>query len=1020
MRTCSTCGGSNAEDARFCSACGSALTTEAPASRRRISAVFCDLVGSTELTERMDAETVQGVMARYWAAMREVVERHGGHVEKFIGDAVVAVFGMPALHEDDALRAARTAAEMREAIAPLNDELAANWGVRIQIRTGVATGEVLASARPGEPSVMGSVLNLAARLQSAAGPGETLVDVATWRLIRTRAEGEPSQPLALKGFETPTRPIRLVRVLGAGGDGRAEPPFVGRETELALLRHLREDTRRRRRCRVVTVTGDAGIGKTRLVREFVARGAADDAVLLGRCRSYGEGVALGPIGDALLETLDAETSDDPVGAVESLLAGRDDARSIATAFCAAVGRAEGAVTPDEALSAVRVTLATLARQRPVVLILDDLQWAEAALLTCVRHVEEWTRDAPMLVVCLARPDLLDEHPTWGRGAGELAIRLDPLTEDEGRALAAALEAASDQIDRLVATAGGNPFFLEEIVASLREDDGARDTVPPTISALLGARIDRLPLEEQEALRSAAVLGTSFDIETLGRLSATGDGGGLDRIVDALVRRDFLIKTERAGRYRFRHELTREAAYGALPKSRRAELHERAADVLERADPETDVVIGRHLERARGYLLELGPARAAQATALGERAAEHLARAGRAAAARGDVTTTAADLERAAALLPPGHPARGPILADLHDALMYAGDTERAGTTVAELLEEIGPSATGSVAERARMQHAFLLLLEDPNAVPLEATRAMFDLAIEGLESAGDRANLATAYANRSVIGWLEGSAASMEADAERALALAKESGNWRAMADAAGTLGAALLRGPVPLDEVERRLGRLVEELSGDRLTQAAVRLDLANTLTLRGLLDRAEAEAQTARDTLQELGQRRWLIRCSEIFADVARRRGDAEGAVRLHRTVHAAYLEQRDEVNARLASIGLASALLDAGADEEADAIAADVEREGSREDLETQVVWRSVRARAAARRGDADLALRLAREATDMADSTDWLLLRAETQEEVAQVLTALGRPDAAEARAEAAELYRRKGAVTDLGG
>ena len=1014
MRACPACGAPNAEDARFCSACGTALSPETPASRRRISVVFCDLVGSTELTERVDAETVQGAMARYWASMREVVERHGGHVEKFIGDAVVAVFGIPALHEDDALRAARTAVEMREAIAPLNDELDARWGVRIQIRTGIATGEVLASAEAGEPSMIGSVLNLAARLEAAAAAGETLVDATTWRLIRTGAEGEPGQPLRLKGFETAIQPVRLARVTGAG-DGRAEPPFVGRETELALLRHLREDTRRRRRCRVVTLTGDAGIGKTRLVREFVAREAADDAVLFGRCRSYGEGVALGPLGDAFFESLEPEEPADPVGAVEALLAGRDDARTVATAFCAAVGRAEGTVTPDEALSAVRVTLEALARRRPVVLILDDLQWAEAALLSCVRHVEEWTRDAPLLVACLARPDLLDEHPSWGRATGELAIHLDPLTDEEGRSLASALDAASDQIDRLVATAGGNPFFLEEIVASLRED-GARDAVPPTISALLGARIDRLPQEEQEALRSAAVLGSSFDVETLGRLPGIGDGGGLEPIVDSLVRRDFLVTTERSGRYRFRHELTREAAYAAMPKARRAELHELAADLLERADAaETDAVIGRHLERARGYLLELGPAQADRATALGERAGEHLALAGRAAAARGDVTTTAADLERAADLLPHGHPARGRVLADLHDALLYAGDTEGAGTTVAALLDELGPSATGSLAERARMQHAFLQLLEDPNAVPLEETRAVFDLAIVGLESAGDRATLATAYANRSVVGWLQGSAASMQADAERALALARESGNWRAMADAAGTLGAALLRGPVPLDEVEHRLRELIDDLSGDRLTQAAVRLDLANTLTLRGLLDRAEAEAETARDTLEELGQRRWLIRCTEIFADIARRRGDADAAVRLHRSVHAAYLGQRDEVNARLASIGLASALLDAGADDEADAIAADVEREGSRDDLETQVVWRSVRARAAARRGEVDRALALAREAIAMADSTDWLLLRAETQEEVAEVFTTLGRPEAAEARARAAELYRRKGAM-----
>ncbi len=989
--------------------------------------MFCDLVGSTELTERIDAEAVHGVMSRYWQAMREVVERHGGRVEKFIGDAVVAMFGVPHLHEDDGLRAVRTAAGMRDALEPLNEELEARWGVRIQIRAGVATGEVVASSDPGGPSVTGSALNLAARLEAACPPGEVLLDEETWRLVRTSAEGEPETPLELKGFEGAIRPVRLLRLLPTELPGRPEPPFVGRETELALLRDLRDDTRRTRRCRVVTISGDAGIGKTRLVREFADREAGEDTVLLGRCRAYGEGAALGPVGEALLRGLHGESAADPCAEVEALLADRGDAEAVASAFCAAVGLLDGAVTPDEASSAVRTALESLARRTPLVLVLDDVQWAEPALLDCVQHVAEWSREAPMLIVCLARPDLLEARPSWGRAVGDLTIRLRPLTEDQGRTLARALRADGGELERVVEAAGGNPFFLEELVASLRDDegvDGAPHTIPATISALLASRIDHLSPAEQETLRIAAVLGPTFDGGMLGRL-AQDAGGDADEAAEALrtlALRDFLGEAEHPGSYRFRHELTREAAYAAIPKVRRAELHEAAAGLLASAEPGTehDALVGLHLERARGYLTELGPALGARADALGSTAARHLARAGRAAIARGDVMTAASTLERAGALLHVGDEERGPILADLHDALLYAGDTERAGAAVAMLLDDLGPDATGTLAERARMQHALLRFLEDPNAIPRETLRAELDRAIEAFEAAGDLSDLATAYATRSVIGWLEGSAAAMQADAERGLALARGTGNRRAMTDAVATLGAALIRGPVPLESVERRLTALVEELAGDRLTQAAARLDLATTLALRGWLDRATAEAEQARDTLRDLGQRRWLARCTDTLAEIASRRGEGGLAVELLRSVHATFVEQGDEVNARPSGLALAEALLDVGEDEEADALAAEVEREAPQDDLETQIVWRSVRARVAARRGEGDRATRLAEDADTLARSTDWVLLHADTRGALAEVLDMLARPQAAAVRAEALELFRRKGAVARLPG
>jgi len=1019
MRTCSTCGGDNPEGARFCNACGSALAAAVATSRRRISVVFCDLVGSTELTERMDAEAVHGVMSRYWEAMRGIVEHHGGRVEKFIGDAVLGVFGVPQLHEDDALRAVRAAAEMREAIRPLNEELSARWGIRIQVRAGVATGEVVASAEPGGPSVTGSALNLAARLETAANPGEILVDPETWRLARRGAEGEEGPALVLKGFEGAVRPIRLSGVLSSGASGRPESPFVGRETELALLREVREDTRRSRRCRVVTVAGDAGLGKTRLVREFLHREADEDTVLIGRCRAYGEAPSLAPIGEAFLRAAGEDAPADPRAAVESILSRAGDASEISAAFCAAVGLVERGLAPDESFPAVRVALESLALVRPLVLVLEDVQWAEAALLECVRHVATWSMDAPLLIVCVARPDLLEADPSWGRGPGELTIRLDHLSDEQSRTLAHTLLDEEAAIDRAVATAGGNPFFIEEVVAAFLEGGGeVVPSIPPTISALLAARIDRLPEPEKDLLASAAVLGATFDPGLLTQLE--GDDGDApapaEDVVRALVSKDFLVPSDRPRTYRFRHELTREAAYGGIPKARRADLHERAATILSEVAPEAEVdtIVGYHLERARTYLLELGPAAAPRAARLGSAAAERLARVGRAAAARGDVRTAASVLDRAAQLLPPGDGDRGLVLADLHDALLYAGDIERAGIAVASLLEELGPEASGALAERARMQQVFLRFLEDPNAVPRETLREVLDRAIAAFEVEGDLTDLATAYGTRSLVGLLEGSAAAMQTDAERGLALARQTANRRAMTDAAAMLAGALLRGPVPLGEVEQRLGVLVAELSGDRLTQAAVRLDLVATLSLRGDTDRARAEAERARDTLRDLGQRRWLARCTETFAEIATEEGRARESVDLRRSVHAWFVEQGDEVNARPAALGLAEALLAVGEDEEADTLASEVELAGPEDDLEIQVAWRSVRARVAARTGDAGRALALAGEARALCDTTDWLLFQAETREAYAEVLETLGHSEAETIRGEAIDLYRRKGA------
>ncbi|HEY7399845.1 MAG TPA: adenylate/guanylate cyclase domain-containing protein, partial [Actinomycetota bacterium] len=644
MPACARCGESNSEDARFCKACGEPLALEQErASRRRVSVLFCDLVGSTELTERIDAEVMHGVMSRYWQEMRAAVQRHGGRVEKFIGDAVVAVFGLPYLHEDDALRAVRAAAEMRRALALLNDELDTHWGVTIRTRTGVATGEVVASGGGDTLPVVGSIMNLAARLEQAAPPDEILIDGDTYRLVRLAVRAEPASAVELKGFADEIKPFRLLAV--EEGSAEARPggaPFVDRTSEMRLLVEILADATETRRCRVVTILGDAGIGKSRLVRELLDRHEDRVNVLAARFRAYGEGPALLPVGEAIT----AAAGQDGGAPLASLVGEREDAAAVVAAIGGIVGQGEDAPSPEVAFWAARTILEEIARRRPLVLWLDDVQWADRIVLDFVHHVAEWSRDAPMLVFCTARPDLAAAHPTWGRAPGEVALRLEPLPDRDSRALVRHLlrEAPAPELEeRIAGAAGGNPFFLEEIVASLaeeealgREGEGSDLVIPPTISALLAARIDRLAPGERAVLERAAVLGATFEDAALEAL-ATDTTASVPDALRSLAEKELLASAGRPGVSRFRHDLTREAAYASIPKSRRADLHERAADlVLSGGEgPEADRVAGQHLEEAHRYLLALGAGSAARAAALADRAAGHLARAGVAPATRGE-------------------------------------------------------------------------------------------------------------------------------------------------------------------------------------------------------------------------------------------------------------------------------------------------------------------------------------------------------------------------------------------------
>ncbi len=601
MPICASCGRENPEGASFCNACAVPLVDASGSRERRkvVTCLFCDLAGSTALGESVDPEALRGLLARYFERMKAIVEKHGGVVEKFIGDAVMAVFGLPAVHEDDALRALRAAVEMRAALGELG----------IEGRIGVNTGEVVTGTE--ERLVTGDGVNVAARLEQAAKPGEILIGKATLRLTRDVVEAEPVEPLALKGKRAPVPAWRLVSVSTEVVERRTDSPLVGRELELRALTEAWERVRTARSCELVTVVGAAGVGKSRLVAELLA--GIDAAVVRGRCLAYGTGITYWPVVEVLkqLEPRMRGLVLDP-GASETL---------------GGLLANEGAASTDELAWAFRKLLEAVAGEQPLVAVFDDIQWGEEAFLDLLEHVAYLASDAPILLLSMGRPDLLERRPGWGG-----VLRLQPLpAEDAERLIGARLgerELEPEVRERILATAGGNPLFVQEMVAMLQESGSGAVAVPPTIQALLAARLDQLDPAERTVLERAAVEGEIFH---RGAVQALTPGESqLTTRLTSLVRKE-LVRPDKAqfpgeDAYRFRHLLIRDAAYDALAKATRAELHERFADWLEehgRDLVELDELIGYHLEQAYRHRTELGHGDT-QTLATGERAAERLA------------------------------------------------------------------------------------------------------------------------------------------------------------------------------------------------------------------------------------------------------------------------------------------------------------------------------------------------------------------------------------------------------------
>jgi class 3 adenylate cyclase/tetratricopeptide (TPR) repeat protein len=1043
MPTCPQCGQENPEGFKFCGSCGAALAEEAPAPRdvrKTVTVVFSDVTGSTALGEQLDPESLRRVMTRYFDEMQAVVEAHEGTVEKFIGDAVMAVFGIPVLHEDDAVRAVRAAAEMRERLAGLNEELERDWGVTIAVRTGVNTGEVVAgeATSGGQRFATGDAVNVAKRLEEAAPANEILLGATTHNLVRDAVEVEAVAALELKGKGEPVKAYRLLAI-EPGAEGRArrlDSPMVGRERERALLERAYERAAGERGCHLFTVLGTAGVGKSRLLAEFL-KGLGNNATVVGgRCLPYGEGITFWP----LLEVLRKLYGEELVSAIETRLAGDQNAELIASRVGAAVGLAESAGATEETFWAVRKLFEAQARELPLVLVFDDLQWGQPTFLDLLEHVADWSRDAPILLICLARPEFLDDRPGWGGGKfNATSVLLERLSDEDSAELVLNLlgraRLAEDVRARITDAAEGNPLFVEEMLAMLIDDgllqrsngdwvptgDFESVAVPPTIQALLAARLDRLGSNERAVIERASVEGKVFHRGGVVELSPAEARGDVAGHLQTLVRKE-LVRPDTAelpgeDAFRFRHLLIRDAAYDGMPKELRAELHERFATWLEQATESRQVeyeeILGYHLEQAYGYRIELAPVDDA-AHELGKRAAGHLESAGRKALVRGDRPAAANLLDRAHALLPSGDPRLPGLLVELGAALQEQGELADAEQRFAEAADAARVLGNRSLELRAELERAFLRTLIDPEASVL--FRELAQTALPELERMGDEQTLALAWRMVAQAHLLDLRGADMEQALRRSIEHARRAGDRRGEMEGLVWLLRLHWFGPQPVDAGIHLCEQTLAVADAEPgLTSVAMQV-LGLLYGLRGEFDRGRALLAQAGAMQLELGMEiagsAGNAMMGAALEQLAQDHDAAEGLLRPAIET----LRRAGEKGYYSTELGyLARASYAQGKYDEAQELARQADEAGGADDAETQRLSLAVRAMVLARRGETAEAERLVRAAVELLAPTDSLLGQAEVMLDLAEVLALAGRPDEAIGAArDAVRLYAAKGA------
>jgi class 3 adenylate cyclase/tetratricopeptide (TPR) repeat protein len=1059
MAICPNCGNGPVDRANFCPVCGHPVGARLPSQEFRIvTVVFCDVARSTDMERQLGPQPMQQLMDRYGRAVRHALGERGASVGKRHGDGFMAAFGVSELHEDDALRAVKAASELRGAIDELAKEVSRQRSLEFHIRIGVNTGNVLVrDAGTLEEELTGTPVNLAKRFEEAAGAGEILLGEETYRLVADAVKAEPAGPLTVKGAAEPQQVWRLLELLPdrPGRTRRPVAPMIGRSREQELLRRLFERAAAEGTCHLVSVLGSAGVGKSRLVDEFVS-GLGDQAtVLRGHCPAFGDGVTLWPMVQIVRQAAGIGPDDTPERArarLAELLRGEERGTLLTERLAQLLGFGQDTGLPEDTFWALERLLEILARRWPLMLVIDDLQWADPILLDALEHLADYV-DAPLVLLCMARPDelfALRGHWPGGR-ANALSLLLSPLPEREAEQLVAHL--LGGRVDAAVQAhvnewAQGYPLLVEELVSNLRDEGRVRSTngrwvlereseeaaerrgrtVPTSIHALLLARLNRLSPRGRAVIEPAAIVGQQFrrgDIEALNPEASPAD---LAAGIQELIRLD-LIRPDHSPRsaplppnsgigYRFRHATIKTVAYQRLPDDRRAELHERYADWLEQETEDRrsqfDELVGHHFHEAFRYASKLDPG-GDHTRELATRAGERYAAAGQRAAVRGDASLVQAWLGRAVRLLPADHRVRLAALPPLAEAQQASGKLTEATRTYQELSRSASAVGDEGLALHATIGRLGITAVHDLHQF-LREGRDDVELTIAAFERLDDRLGLAKAWHLLAYLDWTRGRLTQAEAAAERARDLAREARDPGWEANAIGMHCLTLYWGPLPVERVERRCREALAEAeqSGVASLAATAYRVLARVATHQGDLEEARRCVDAATAISREEGSLLpTAVDCiSRAMVEVLA--GDLAAA---EETLHAGY-RQLEEMGGTGPQVNVATMLarvrLLRGRIDEAEELTRICERLAAPEQADAQVKWRSIRAIAMARRGELPDAERLAREAVYLAGRTDQLDPRAEAHLDLAEVLLLGGRGrEAAHELDRAIPLFQEKG-------
>jgi class 3 adenylate cyclase/tetratricopeptide (TPR) repeat protein len=1040
-QSCAVCGTTLPVGARFCGECGGEVgTTPVPtepedvAVRKTVTVMFADLVGSTAFGEAVDVESARREMAKFHELSRAVIERNAGALVKFIGDGVMAVFGIPEIAEDDADRAVRAGLDLQREFTGVASLIHSRYGLTVGLRVGINSGEIVIAN--DDADMVGDAINTAARIEAQCTPGHVLVGEQTWRLTRSAVDYEVLGEVKVKGKG---QAIATFQVIAAAVDEEVATPFVGRTSELNTLSRCLNDVIENRSPRLVTVIGSPGVGKTRLAAEL-ASGATRVSTFDLRVDRAGA-ATFEPIADLLRAVVDLPErldSDDVIERLNLFSGEAADQDKLLPVLASFVGAAPLRST-EESLWAARRLVELIAAERPAIIVVDDIQWAESLFLDLLEHLVEWV-DGPALIVALARPEIREIRPAFAEMSGRVSevVALEGLDAATTEALAAGI-LGSDQLPlglaaRLPESTDGNPLFVRELIRMLIDDGTITDTptgwtlsieadaveVPPTIMSLLASRVERMDDDERRVVEMAGVVGSEFSRGAVASLLPAIGGAQLDRILERLRRQEVIDAT---GNYwgdeplwRFHHVLIRDAAYRRLLKERRADLHRRVAEWTETASDrfggEQEIGIAFHYERAHEYLGQLGPLDT-DASALGIRAAELLAVAARRALDQDDLSAAGGLAQRALDRLAPDDERRPELLLIACESFFSAARV-RDGEPMLDELRSLGEHDPRVAAWATAFDGQRTVLTEPERLADAEPLVA---LAVATLIELGDDVGVAKSRLVRALVLASQGRVGDAEIELDEALTSARAANDRRRVTAVLAAAPLAALWGPSP---VARAGGRCLDVIRLLRITSASPMVEATSISgqavleAMRGRFDESRKLIVRSATIVEELGLRHGVLETAMFAGYIELLADDPIAAEQYLRTAYNGLVELGAEADAGRAAAHLARSLFAQGRIDEAAEIA-DASDALAGQNLRALISSRAVRAEIAAKRGDGEGARKLATEAVEIAQLTDLTIDHADAARSLGVVLRSVG-DDAAAIVAErtARDLYNAKGA------